>query len=142
MADDLPLVLWDCAYPEEAGLNWIQGDSRAASASESPTESKAYLDMRQHTEETRIKSVISEHFMQSYLDTSTLATSNEDDQVMNKAKDTLIQLGAGRTANQGKYLALLERSRSETAHVVNQRWMEGQGKRRAEKRAKKNQEGA
>lgn len=143
MASDLPLVLWDCAFAPEAGIKWkqdelIEGDDLR--------DSKGYLDMKQIHTQLRIKEAISSHFMRAYLETgqsttpsnSAIPTGDGEGTTSKNRKAMMfeIPLGGGKTARAGKYTLLLERPRSDTVEVVNERWASGQGKRRAERKAK------
>lgn len=153
MAADLPLVLWDCAFAPEAGLKWrqdelIEGDDLK--------DSKGYLEMKQAHTQLRIKEAISSHFMRAYLETGQASASSasfvdqaetagdkeKQSEVRNrKACMFEIPLGGGKTARAGKYTPLLERPRSDSVEVVNERWASGQGKRRAERKAREQAEG-
>ena len=126
MADDLPLVLWDCQFRDQ-DVDWRQDANSAA-------RSKAYADMHLHTSSLDLKSTISQHFLRAFRE---LGEKAHGEPVMNASpgKDGIVQVGAGRTIGSGRYTPLLQRPRAELVEVINQRWMDGQGKRRAERRA-------
>lgn len=144
MASDLPLVLWDCAFAPEANLQWrqdelIQGDDLR--------DLKGYLEMKFENTQLRIKEAISSHFMRAYLETGSVSDPKKSEEqqdvdmdigkkINKKGHMTEIQLGGGKTSRAGKYTPLLERGRSDSVEVVNERWAQGQGKRRAERKAK------
>ncbi|KAK9897514.1 tRNA pseudouridine synthase [Cystobasidium minutum MCA 4210] len=144
MASDLPLVLWDCAFTPEANLQWRQDELIEG---EDLKVSKGYLEMKQAHTQLRIKEAISSHFMRAYLETGQSSSpsaqpNGREEQESNaitknkKANMFEIELGGGKTARAGKYTPLLERPRSDTVEVVNERWASGQGKRRAERKAR------
>lgn len=125
MADDLPLVLWDCGFPADS-VSWRQ-DAALKSAGA----------MWTHYTGLRVKSTISRHFLQA----CTLLHS-EDDKRANALDDDaadarrIIQTGAGNHTNikASRYIPLLDRPRSDLVENINRRWMETVGKRRAEKK--------
>ena len=133
MADDLPLVLWDCTYPVDAlPGGWRQGDEQARA--------KAYNAMEEHTAQLQLRATIAEHFGRAF---SELPTRAEPDPqapaatatAAGKKEKTVVQIGGGKTANTGKYVPLLQRPRGELVEVINKRWADGQGRRKAERKA-------
>lgn len=141
MASDLPLVLWDCQFKKESNLRWQQDELIQG---QDLRDSKGYLEMKYENTQLRIKEAISSHFMRAYLETghSSSSTSSSSMEGMpvkkqDKKKDMFeIQLGGGKTARAGKYTPLLMRGRSDPVEVINERWASGQGKRRAERKAR------
>ncbi|CAD6583905.1 MAG: hypothetical protein CYPHOPRED_002519 [Cyphobasidiales sp. Tagirdzhanova-0007] len=127
MADGLPLMLWECVFPESA-VHWRQDRLRSISGHD-----KGALDMGSRWTQHRLASVISQHFLESCLSfvPPPLASIAPPSQEYH-----LIQVGAGRTLNIGTYKPLLGRSRSDLVEVINQRWLEGQGQRRVERKSK------
>lgn len=123
MADDLPLVLWDCSF-HDCDVSWRQDSTPHARA-------KAYADMHLHTTSLNLKSTISEHFLRAYRELEAGEGSSKDHQ----EEQGVVQVGAGRTIGSGRYTLLLERPRADLVEVVNQRWLEGYGKRRADRKA-------
>ena len=126
MSDDLPLVLWDCQF-READVKWRQDAAPASRI-------KAYADMHLHTSSLDLKSRISQHFLRAYRELGEKAHGNLVS-TANPDRSGTVQVGAGRVIGTSRYTPLLQRPRAELVEVINQRWMDGQGKRRAERKA-------
>ncbi|KAG8955510.1 hypothetical protein FRC03_011122 [Tulasnella sp. 419] len=142
MADGLPLVLWDCGY-KESDLLWRTTPSESVRpASSGPLNvsrkhTSIFTDL--HTMATRnmIQMVLHNHFFKAGLEYSKRLPDPPTPWLDNKNGEGRYStpLGAGGFQVSGKYLPLLERPRSEDVKVVNERWKNGAGVRRAEKKA-------
>ncbi|KAG8927999.1 hypothetical protein FRC02_007480 [Tulasnella sp. 418] len=140
--DGLPLVLWDCGY-EESDLSWRTTPSESVRpASSGPLNvsrkhTSIFTDL--HTMATRnmIQMVLHNHFFKAGLEYSKRLPDPPTPWLDNKNGEGRYStpLGAGGFQVSGKYLPLLERPRSEDVKVVNERWKNGAGVRRAEKKA-------
>ena len=126
MADDLPLVLWECGFPEGV-LEWRQDSSKDGGWDNAPPE------LFTEWERDRLRSTISRHFIDSYISTKTWDPASSPCSPQKECQG--LQIGAGRTLHVGHYVPLLERNRGNLVEVTNQRWLEGQGKRRALRKA-------
>lgn len=144
MADDLPLVLWDCVFPE-GSVSWRQ-DASTITAIDGHEHDRAQIEMYEYYTQHRLKSTISKHFLESYrahaspspaaaAATASVAVPQAGSDHKHPQGRHIIQVGAARTLNAAKYVPLLSRPRSELVEEINRKWAEGQGKRRAERKA-------
>jgi tRNA pseudouridine38/39 synthase len=112
MADDLPLVLWDCLYPP---------DSVCWRISNGP---KQLVAMHSHWTHHRIRSSVTRHFLDSLGVPAPTTIAQAQGLV-------LLQNGGGKVTGTGKYKPLAERPRGEECEVANLKWRLGRGARRA-----------
>lgn len=114
MASDLPLMLWDCLFPEES-VSW-QTSGRGE---------VTRRGMAWQAEELHVKALLAGHQLAA-LD-GLVAPS--------RPREPMLPKGAGEvaTATRAKYRPLLKRERGLHFEEVNRRWQEGRGARRAEK---------
>ncbi|EKM76207.1 hypothetical protein AGABI1DRAFT_108952 [Agaricus bisporus var. burnettii JB137-S8] len=148
MADALPLMLWDCAYAEE-DVKWRTGTLEPSAQDHNHdtdehsrrcglgTESNLYLQLHSIWNRSRIYNVLDGHFLRAAEahhrpPTSPLplitGTSLNDPSSLN------YPLGGGTYKRVQKYVPVLTRNRLDTVEMINERWRNGKGSRKAEKR--------
>ncbi|TFK37593.1 pseudouridine synthase [Crucibulum laeve] len=141
MADALPLMLWECGYPERE-VDW-----RTIERLDDPsavTSSELYHQLHSIHERSQIYTALNQHF---------LAAASKHHAIPPKLfplpegnKDTLmgatmnIPLGGGTHKRMTKYTDILRRERLDTVDVMNERWRLGKGLRK-EERKKEAEEG-
>ncbi|KAF8221931.1 pseudouridine synthase [Tricholoma matsutake] len=146
MADALPLLLWECGYPESE-LSWRTTPSEDrcisrgnGSGNESGTELYQQLDAIYAR--SQVYTALNDHFL-SAASVHHLPTrpSNNYQQMTHAAPRVppmklLIPLGGGsyKRTSQEKYVPLLQRKRLDTVETANERWRLGKGFRRNERR--------
>lgn len=146
MADALPLLLWECGYPESE-LSWrtTPSEDRCISrgngnGNESGTELYQQLDAIYAR--SQVYTALNDHFL-SAASVHHLPTrpSNNYQQMTHAAPrippmKLLIPLGGGsyKRTSQEKYVPLLQRKRLDTVETANERWRLGKGFRRNERR--------
>lgn len=141
MADALPLMLWDCAYKPE-DVDWrIDGHTDAQKRQESLENNFGGMcrALQSTLERSKIFSALNQHF----LSTATLYHPRPV-QVLPLASPPLstkamkqpmqIPLGGGTCKRVTRYTPLLDRVRMDPVEVVNERWRNGKGHRREERR--------
>lgn len=141
MAEDLPLILWQCGY-NSSELNWridntpLPSDSTISrplstpdlpsKMSTIPVESsetfrRQFLEMNQNWTEIRLKSIIMRHHL------STFVTFTPYSKTTLPTRKCTTTHGAGRFSAAQSYIPLLERPRGELPEVTNKKWAEGKG---------------
>ncbi|KAG9044584.1 hypothetical protein FS837_007902 [Tulasnella sp. UAMH 9824] len=136
MADGLPLVLWDCGYPD-GSLSWRVDDSGSAnpaSASKAGGPQSAhnlFYDFDLLGSQSRTKMVMMEHFAQAAEVFHSPPRPPSDESGVFR-----VPLGGGLFLQSAlnKYVKLLDRPRGERSEDVNERWRTGAGARRKERR--------
>ncbi|KAF8346558.1 pseudouridine synthase [Amanita rubescens] len=141
MADALPLMLWDCAYKPE-DVDWqIDGHTDAQKRQESLENNTGgmYSALQSTLERSKIFSTLNQHFLSAaalyhprpvqvfpltYPPVSTKPTK----------QPMQIPLGGGTYKRVTRYTPLLDRVRMDPVEVVNERWRNGKGLRREERR--------
>jgi len=143
MADALPLLLWDCGYPE-GDLSWrtTPSEDRCISrgngiGNESGTELYQQLDAIRAR--SQVYTALNDHFLSAASAHHLPPPSNQ--QIAQAAPlvppmKLLIPLGGGtyKRTGQEKYVPLLRRNRLDTVETANERWRLGKGFRRNERR--------
>jgi tRNA pseudouridine38/39 synthase len=149
MADALPLMLWDCAYAEEDVI-WRTGtlefsdqdqdhdtddDSRRTGLG---TETDLYHQLHSIWNRSRVYSVLDQHFLRAAeahhkppISPLPLASGT----TLNHNMSLNYPLGGGTYKRVQKYVPLLARNRLDPVEVINERWRNGKGSRKAERRA-------
>ncbi|KIO22301.1 hypothetical protein M407DRAFT_79378 [Tulasnella calospora MUT 4182] len=136
MADGLPLVLWDCGYPD-GSVSWRVDDSKSAnpaSASRAGGPQSAhnlFYDFDLLASQSQTKAVMMEHFAQAAEVFHSPPRPPSDD-----AGVFRVPLGGGLFLQSAlnKYVKLLDRPRGERSEDLNERWRTGAGARRKERR--------
>lgn len=136
MADGLPLVLWDCGYPD-GSLSWRvdeSGSANPASASKAGGPQSAhnlFYDFDLLGSQSRTKMVMMEHFAQAAEVFHSPPRPPSDESGVFR-----VPLGGGLFLQSAlnKYVKLLDRPRGERSEDVNERWRTGAGARRKERR--------
>jgi len=157
IADDLPLILWQCGF-NSTELSWRTDNApRPSDASTPPLESymdqtgrlktvldphetfrKAYLEMHETYTQYRLKSIILKHHLASLsFQTPSLPPSSSS----SSSRVIYTPLGAGTTAKTSKYIPLLSRKFGELPETLNARWAAGRGQQRMQRREDNQEEG-
>ncbi|GAA96114.1 uncharacterized protein L969DRAFT_43717 [Mixia osmundae IAM 14324] len=115
MADDLPLVLWDCGYPDGM-LHW-ESDGSVASSNESRLAlSSTPAVLHAALTRNRIKATLQQHF---------LLASDKDTPVLDAraSMGAYLDHGGGKLSSQGQYVPLLKRPQLLSPEETNRRWL-------------------
>ncbi|EJD34883.1 pseudouridine synthase, partial [Auricularia subglabra TFB-10046 SS5] len=123
MADGLPLVLWDCAY-DPADVPWVQDVDEDEDTNTDANEPSRLLDQMSgiHTR-SLIQATMHKHFLDTARRYRITGAKNPN------CVDVL--LGAGHVKTLSRYQPVLQRKRLENVEVLNERWRQGKGARRA-----------
>lgn len=134
MADDLPLMLWECGY-DESELDWrtCELDERKV-----VVRGDLHLQVQSIYTRSRIHAALDQHFLRAvevHHPSSSMPIPLEVG-VDKHAREKVINvpLGGGVFKRLQKYKPLLERNRLDVVEVMNERWRLGKGSRRVEKR--------
>ncbi|RDB27487.1 tRNA pseudouridine(38/39) synthase [Hypsizygus marmoreus] len=134
MADALPLVLWDCGYPDTE-LDWRINSYDSEEDNENWKGTELYQQLHAIHSRSQIYTALNNHFLvaASPFHLPTPAPPSISSPVPNKL---FIPLGGGayRRTGEDKYVPLLKRNRLDHVDVVNERWRVGKGFRRNERR--------
>ena len=141
MADALPLMLWDCGYKPE-DVDWqIDGHTDAQKRQESLENNtgEMYHTLQSTLDRSKIFSALNQHFLSasaSYHPRSVqLFPLAHPPPLMIPTKQPMhIPLGGGTFKRVSRYTPLLDRVRMDPPEVVNERWRNGKGSRREERR--------
>jgi tRNA pseudouridine38/39 synthase len=136
MADGLPLMLWDCTYPDN-DLKWLaDGNEENSLASKvGGTGWELYSQLHGIQAHSTIHAALDMHFLKSAARIHPpppvvfpYSVNSENSESLN------IPLGAGTTKRIGrdKYIALLERKRLETVEVMNAKWLKKKNMKKGE----------
>jgi tRNA pseudouridine38/39 synthase len=145
MADALPLLLWECGYPE-GELSWrtTPSEDRCISrgngiGNESGTE--LYQQLDGIYARSQVYTTLNNHFFSAAsVHHLPPPKRNTNQQIVQPDSDVppklLIPLGGGayKRIGQEKYVPLLRRNRLDTVEAANERWRLGKGLRRNERR--------
>lgn len=144
MADGLPLVLWDCGYPENA-VDWRIDDkasvnplsatnitSSGASAEPFQSAKNIFYDFDLIGSQNSIKTTMSNHFA-----LAATAFHRPPPPPTKESGMFRLPLGGGTflQSQHTKYVKLLDRPRGERSEDLNERWRTGAGARRKERKA-------
>ena len=145
MADALPLLLWDCGYPEgEFSWRTTPSEDRCISrgngnGDESGTELYQQLDAI--SARSRVYTALNDHFLSAASIHHLPPQPNNYQQIVQAAPlvpptKLLIPLGGGtyKRTSPDKYVPLLRRKRLDPVETANERWRLGKGLRRNERR--------
>lgn len=155
MADDAPLVLWDCIFPDkdpEGGeemvdaMQWVYaGDAVSVPAmSTNPMKSDGKFGVGAMVDELWTQwreAKIQETLAGSLLDLAIsqgdgssftrVATANQSSRAV-KAKSQRVFDGSSRARIQGKYIPVLNKPRMDTLEVLNAKWLKSRTAKRAQ----------
>ncbi|KZP30026.1 pseudouridine synthase [Athelia psychrophila] len=137
MADGLPLMLWDCTYPED-DVHWRATPDVDASSEKGGQGSGTELSDQMQSIHSRstIHTVLDAHFM------SAVAAYHPPGPAYFPRNDNphpipavmQLPLGGGMTKRESTYKPILLRRRQESVEVMNERWRLGKGERLAQRR--------
>ncbi len=152
MADDLPLILWQCGF-NNAQLSWRvdntprPGDVPLPAGARNPfaadaahprnllsaeeTFRRQYLEMYQTWTEQRLKAVVLQHHLASF---AQFAPAPGDSSEPRDERLKMTPNGAGRSTHTRSYIPLFERDMAPTPDDQNARWAAGRGQKRLQKR--------
>ncbi|KAF8067920.1 pseudouridine synthase [Lyophyllum atratum] len=137
MADALPLMLWDCGYPE-AELDWRTTNGYPTADGGHPR-TDLYQQLHAIHARSEVYTVLNDHFLSAasrfHLPPPTQVDASVEAEPTLPAK-LLVPLGGGtyKRTNQDKYTPLLRRNRLDHVDLVNERWRLGKGFRRDERK--------
>jgi tRNA pseudouridine38/39 synthase len=135
MADDLPLMLWECGY-DESELDWRtyeQEDRKGGGI----VRGELHHQIQSIYTRSRICATLDQHFLKAvevHHHPLPPAGVEEVDALKGKSRIVNVPLGGGTFKRLQKYKSLLERNRLDAVEVMNERWRLGKGSRRDEKR--------
>ena len=156
IADGLPLILWDCGYPDEE-TRWQTDVEPSVINSNTLTDKKTSVTTNLRHQlfsiytRSRIHAALNDHFLRAAARYHSIpftplpmSSPNKDLPLLQQQKTILnVPVGGGSYFRTSKYKPLLTRERGDSADVVNERWREGRGKKRwAERLAKQGQTGS
>ncbi|KAH6912005.1 pseudouridine synthase [Coprinopsis sp. MPI-PUGE-AT-0042] len=139
MADGLPLLLWDCGYPEGT-FTW----RTTGKPDDGPIASGGALhdQLENILVRSHIYSALNEHFFLAAAEhhpppTSLFPLSSIEQLAERKnPRDPMnIHLGGGTFKRAVKYVPVLQRKRLDPVEVANERWRTGKGARKSERKA-------
>ncbi|KAG6840032.1 hypothetical protein C0991_009459 [Blastosporella zonata] len=140
MADGLPLMLWDCGYPEEE-LDW-RTTNGAPLRDGGDVRSDLYQQLHSIHSRSQVYTALNDHFL---LAAARFHLPSEQGNGLkgtsvpssaSPASKLLIPLGGGmyKRTGQDKYVLLLRRNRLDHVDITNERWRVGKGLRRDERK--------
>lgn len=160
MADDLPLILWQCGF-NSTEFDWridnsptakdppisppaadtAHPDIRAKTALD-PIESfrRQFLEMNETYTEARLKAVVLKHHLASFAFHCPSSPEASSEAGPTSPPLTYTPIGAGRSFKTSSYIPLLERKRGDVPEVANANWAKGRGARRVERREARSDE--
>ncbi|KAG6819260.1 hypothetical protein H0H93_013616 [Arthromyces matolae] len=137
MADALPLMLWDCGYPDQE-LDW-RTTNGAPTLDENEGRAELYHQLHSIHSRSKIYTALNNHFLLAasrFHQPKNGPSTPVDSLPPSQAPKLMISLGGGtykRTAPD-KYTPLLQRNRMDHVDVTNERWRLGKGFRRNERK--------
>ncbi|KAG6879629.1 hypothetical protein C0992_000465 [Termitomyces sp. T32_za158] len=144
MADALPLLLWDCGYPE-GELDWRTTNGTTLSDGDEGGRSELFQQMHSIHLRSQIYTALNNHFL---LAASRFHQPKCGASVLSGPSSSLaklmIPLGGGTYKRTGhdKYTPLLKRNRLDHVDITNERWRLGKGFRRNERKKGLDEEGS
>ncbi|KAG6909120.1 hypothetical protein DXG01_001994 [Tephrocybe rancida] len=140
MADALPLMLWDCGYPEEE-LEW-RTTNGAPLQDGSDTRSDLYQQLHSIHSRSKVYTALNDHFLLAAVrfhlpsPQNPVLVESPAPSSTSRPPRLLIPLGGGTYKRTGhdKYVPLLRRKRLDHVDVTNERWRVGKGLRRDERK--------
>ena len=147
IADGLPLVLWDCGYPDEE-TRWQTDIEASTNGSNTSADKETAITTNLRHQlfsiytRSRIHATLNRHFLRAAalhhsLPFTPLPMSSPDTNLplLHQQKTIMnVPVGGGSYIRTAKYKPLLARERGESSDVVNERWRQGRGKKRWEER--------
>jgi tRNA pseudouridine38/39 synthase len=134
MADALPLMLWDCGYPEGV-LDWRTTPSPRSNGEDDKHE--LFQQLHSIHSRSQIVATLNDHFLTAAShfhsrppDQIRMTTMSEESTVSKYS----IPLGGGAYKTTIKYTPLLRRPRLDPVELINERWRVGKGFRRNERK--------
>ena len=148
MADDAPLVLWDCIFPKdleekkeagyEDGLKWVTEEDQLKGAHNAKKQDSVESKFaRNGVEEnvwrlwrkTKIDEVLTGELLNVVGNCSNFPPPREFDttSVLPDQKGAKVFMGGNEAKLAGKYVPVMQRPRMEAADVVNARWAQKKG---------------
>ncbi|KAJ2912764.1 hypothetical protein MD484_g7649, partial [Candolleomyces efflorescens] len=138
MADGLPLMLWDCGYPEGT-FTW-RTTGRPENV-EFVDNGEVQRELQNIVTRSHIHAALNEHFLLSlaryHAPPKSIFPLDEPSQLQARKKphDAIqVPLGGGTSKRLIKYAPVLERKRLDHVDVANERWRLGKGFRKSERR--------
>ncbi|KAG6845143.1 hypothetical protein H0H87_000380 [Tephrocybe sp. NHM501043] len=134
MADALPLMLWDCGYPE-GELDW-RTTNGAPLRNGGEVRSDLYQQLHAIHSRSQVYTALNDHFLLAasrfHLPQNNATDGTPSTSSSSSASKLLIPLGGGtyKRTSQDKYVSLLRRNRLDHVEVTNERWRVGKGLRR------------
>lgn len=133
MADALPLMLWECGYPETE-VSWrTTGKPDDDGSAQGGT---LYHQMQSIHSRSQIYTTLNQHFFAAasihHPPPPSLFPVSNVELLPREAMN--IPLGGGTFKRSNNYTPLLKRNRLDTVEVMNERWRTGKGFRRDERR--------
>ena len=145
MADDAPLVLWDCIFPKEGSdsredaIQWIYvrdeeedanlaGSSKASSAGENRRTNMMMENLWTLWRQRKMDEVLASSLLSAAMglgpSRQTLTDTHEGDSTVetSKSQSQKVFYGGNSARPNGKYKAVLERPRMETPDAINARY--------------------
>ncbi|KAF5361408.1 hypothetical protein D9758_006231 [Tetrapyrgos nigripes] len=139
MADALPLMLWDCSYSPE-DVNWrTDGREGSTGPSRSMDDGRGiYHHLYSIHARSEVYSALNLHFLKAAAEYfpapwATAADGSLGAQV-GPAVSVEVPLGGGTSRKLLHYVPLLKRKRLDTVDVANERWRNGKGFRREQRK--------
>ncbi|KAG5351326.1 hypothetical protein C0989_006960 [Termitomyces sp. Mn162] len=146
MADALPLMLWDCGYPE-GELDWRTTNGASLSDENEDGRSELYQQLHSIHSRSQVYTALNNHFLLAasrfHLQKNGLPAPSAPSSTSQVAK-LMISLGGGtyKRTGQDKYTPLLKRNRLDHVDLTNERWRLGKGFRRNERKKALDEEGS
>lgn len=152
MADDLPLILWQCGFnnsqlswrvdntprpgdvplPDGADNPFVEGAAHPKNLlSAEETFRRQFLEMYQTWTEQRLKGIVLQHHLASF---AQFAPGPADTTDRRDERLKITPNGAGRATHTRSYTPLFERDMAPTPDEQNARWAAGRGQKRLQKR--------
>ncbi|KAH9817896.1 pseudouridine synthase [Melampsora americana] len=134
IANELPLILWDCIYP----MNTFKWKAESIYKSDGITPSKTLNLMRSQSIKHRLKSILILHQVEKLQKIYEEENERDPDELQSSSNsiEPVCQIfGAGESQWTKRYKKVLERPRLMIYSESNQRWLETKGLRRLAKRS-------
>ncbi|KAJ3825333.1 pseudouridine synthase [Lentinula raphanica] len=142
MADALPLMLWDCVYSDD-DVDWRTdgheiGSARDQSNGSSEDGRGVYHDLHSIRSRSQIYTALNQHFLDaaSFFFAEPWVIGPEGVLGVKHGANVMMEvpLGGGRSRKLQQYVPLLKRKRLDPVDVVNERWRNGKGFRRDQRK--------
>ncbi|KAJ3754153.1 pseudouridine synthase [Lentinula raphanica] len=142
MADALPLMLWDCVYSDD-DVDWRTDGHEVGSAGDQSNGSSedgrgVYHDLHSIRSRSQIYTALNQHFLDaaSFFFAEPWVIGPEGVLGVKHGANVMMEvpLGGGRSRKLQQYVPLLKRKRLDPVDVVNERWRNGKGFRRDQRK--------